>query len=196
MVNNFLVYFTLGWEHIVSTDALDHQLFLLALAAWFTIRDWRKLIVLITAFTLGHCLTLGLGATGTVRLPSYWVELLIPGSIAVVSLANLPMLRNKTKEKAASVSYLMAALFGLVHGLGFANTLRALLGHEQSILFPLFGFNVGLEFGQVVVVVCLLGIQWLLMRLFNMPVALWARFVSTVSLAGSLWMIAERAGVL
>lgn len=186
------LYLRLGWQHIVSPDALDHQLFLLALSATLTIHESRKLLILITAFTLGHCLTLALGATGLVRIPSYWIEILIPASIGMVALGNFrSVVPSKTTVKQV-INYPITALFGLLHGLGFANTLHAMLGREQSLMLPLFGFNLGIEVGQLAVLAVVLGVQTACMWLLKISLPLWTAFVSGLALAGSVWMVINR----
>lgn len=191
-METFTLYLKLGWDHLVSPDALDHQLFLLALSASYTLRSWRKLLVLITAFTLGHCLTLALGATGMVRLPSYWVELLIPASIGLAALGNLGFVTGRNERGTGRISYPLTALFGLVHGLGFANTLHQLLGREQSLLMPLFGFNIGIEIGQMAVLLLILGFQTVVMRIAKITHTTWAALASGLALAGSVWMVVGR----
>lgn len=193
-METFTLYLKLGWDHLVSPDALDHQLFLLALSAAYTVRNWRNLLLLITAFTLGHCLTLALGATGTVRLPSFWVEIFIPVTIGMVALGNFGFVNGKTQPGQGRLSYPAAALFGLVHGLGFANTLHRLLGREQSLLLPLFGFNIGIELGQIAVLLLILAFQTVVMRVSKMTHSTWAALASGLALAGSVWMVVGRIG--
>lgn len=161
MNTTFSVYLQLGLEHILDLAGYDHILFVVALAALYTLQHWRHLLVLVTAFTLGHSLTLALATLNLVRVNSDLVELLIPLTILATALLNIgeiiwdQHLREEDVEskRGWQAKYLLAAGFGLIHGLGFSNFLRAVLGGEESLLLPLFAFNVGLELGQVVILI-------------------------------------------
>jgi hypothetical protein len=192
MTESFLLYLKLGWEHIVSADAIDHQLFLLALVVPFSFRDRRNLFILITSFTIGHCITLALSAQKLISFSSYWIELLIPVTILVTALfQGIRSVRNLPQQEINSL-YGMAGFFGLIHGLGFANTLKSLLGREESLLVPLSGFNLGIEAGQIAVL-CLLLIPGTAIRYFLPAFArYWMIGVSLLAIAGSTHMIWER----
>ncbi|MFC3159390.1 HupE/UreJ family protein [Chryseobacterium arachidis] len=150
MMQDFLFYLNLGWEHIISLDALDHQLFVLALIAVYSFNDLKKILILVTAFTIGHSITLALSIFDIVRINSAWVEFLIPLTIVLTALGNIVM-KNK-KQSQNTVSYYLALIFGLIHGMGFANTARVMIAKSQSITIPLLGFNIGLELGQIAIV--------------------------------------------
>lgn len=166
-MDSFINYFAIGWEHIVSLDALDHQLFLLALILPYQLKDWRKILILITAFTIGHSLTLFLATTGTFSLPTNWVEFLIPVTIILTATENL--IFQKNREKNYWLHYGMALFFGLIHGLGFANTASMLLMPGESLLATILMFNLGVEAGQIVVVVLLLSLLTLLKKWLPQP---------------------------
>jgi hypothetical protein len=146
-LNSFNLYFLTGWQHIVSTQALDHILFIIALCALYTLQQWKQVLVLVTAFTIGHSLTLALSVYDVVRFSSSWVEFLIPCTIFVTAVLNI--IKPGLPQKKLPSSYLLALLFGLVHGMGFANTIRFMLAGDETIAWPLFSFNLGLEAGQV-----------------------------------------------
>jgi len=165
-MSDFSFYFTEGWTHIISTDALDHQLFILALAVVYTFKDWKKVLILVTAFTIGHSLTLALSVLDIIRVSSSWVEFLIPVTIGLTALWNIV---NGKPVKNVNSNYFLALFFGLIHGLGFANSIRMMLASDQSLGWGLFGFNVGLEAGQVVVVFIILLIGKLLLDLIKIP---------------------------
>lgn len=164
MNTTFSVYLQLGLEHILDLAGYDHILFVVALAALYTLAEWRHLLILVTAFTLGHSLTLALATLDIVRVDSDLVEILIPLTILATALLNIgetlwdKHLREEDVEskRGWQAKYLLAAGFGLIHGLGFSNFLRAVLGGEESLFLPLFAFNVGLELGQVVILVVVL----------------------------------------
>lgn len=139
----------LGFRHITDLEAMDHILFLVALAAIYRGRDWRDSLWVVSAFTVGHSITLALAVTGTLLLPTRVIEFLIPVTIVATGLENLVVTNRARAPLAGRYRPLFAGVFGLVHGAGFANYLRALF--SGSIALPLFGFNVGIELGQLVV---------------------------------------------
>jgi HupE / UreJ protein len=147
-MSELAAYITLGFRHITDLEAMDHILFLFALAAIYRLRDWRDSLWVVTAFTVGHSVTLALAVTGTLVLPTRLIEFLIPVTIVATCLDNLiPSLRGvRTVGRYRPV---FAGVFGLVHGAGFANYLRSMF--VDQIALPLFGFNVGIELGQLVV---------------------------------------------
>ncbi|WP_184165956.1 HupE/UreJ family protein [Chryseobacterium shigense] len=189
-MQDFLFYLNLGWEHIISLDALDHQLFVLALIAVYSYNDWKKILVLVTAFTIGHSITLALSILDVFRVPSAWVEFLIPLTIVLTSLDNIFM-KNK-KQTLMRANYYLAAIFGLIHGMGFANTARVMIAKSQSIAMPLLGFNTGLELGQIVIVTAILIALFILLNLFKVNKKDWILFVSSGVFALSLKMTLER----
>ena len=189
-MTDFLFYLQLGWEHIISSDALDHQLFILALVAIFSFKDLKKVLILVTAFTIGHSVTLALSAFDIIRFPSNWIEFLIPCTIVFTALDNL--IFSKNIEKLIKLNYFLALFFGLIHGMGFANSVRMMLAQEQSITIPLFGFNVGLEIGQIAVVIIVLSIFYLLSTFLKLQKKHWILLVSAPILVVSLKMAIER----
>ena len=189
-MTDFLFYLQLGWEHIISSDALDHQLFILALVAIFSFKDLKKVLILVTAFTIGHSVTLALSAFDIIRFPSNWIEFLIPCTIIFTALDNL--IFSKNVEKLIKLNYFLALFFGLIHGMGFANSVRMMLAQEQSITIPLFGFNVGLEIGQIAVVIIVLSIFYLLSTFLKLQKKHWILLVSAPILVVSLKMAIER----
>jgi hypothetical protein len=146
-VSDFLAFFQLGYGHIVTAGALDHILFLVVLAVVYRPRDWRDALWVISAFTVGHSLTLALAVTGTLSLPEPLVEFLIPLTIVAASAENVVLRDRAVTEGARRFRPLLAGVFGLVHGAGFAGYLRSLF--VERIAVPLLGFNVGIEVGQI-----------------------------------------------
>lgn len=189
-MQDFLFYLQLGWEHIISKDALDHQLFILALIAIFSFRDWKKVLILVTAFTIGHSLTLVLSALDVFRFPSAWVEFLIPCTIVFTALDNI--IFSKNEKKLIQLNYYLALLFGLIHGMGFANSVRMMLASEQDITLPLFGFNVGLELGQIVVVAIALFIHYIFSEVLKLSNKIWIFIISVPIFIFALKMALER----
>jgi len=189
-MQDFLFYLQLGWEHIISKDALDHQLFILALIAIFSFRDWKKVLILVTAFTIGHSLTLVLSALDVFRFPSDWVEFLIPCTIVFTALDNI--IFSKNEKKLIQLNYYLALLFGLIHGMGFANSVRMMLANEQDITLPLFGFNVGLELGQIIVVAIALFIHYIFSEVLKLSNKIWIYIISVPIFLFALKMALER----
>ncbi|MDO5616383.1 MAG: HupE/UreJ family protein [Cruoricaptor ignavus] len=189
-MQDFLFYLKLGWEHIISLDALDHQLFVIALIVMYSFRDFKKLFILVTAFTIGHSVTLALSVLDLFRISSDWVEFLIPLTIVITALDHI-LMSNKSKNL-IKVNYGLALVFGLIHGMGFANTARMMLAKEQSIAIPLLGFNIGLELGQILVVLLFLMISYIATTLFRVPKRDWVLFISSCVFALSAQMVLER----
>jgi hypothetical protein len=159
-MNDFIFYFKVGWSHIISTDATDHLLFIAALSIIHCFSGWEKVLLLITAFTIGHAITLYLSALDIVRFDILWVEFAIPCTIVLTSAMNLAF-SNMLKQK-TTLQYPAALVFGLIHGMGYANYIRMMLAKDQQLVWGLFSFNVGLEIGQIFVVLTILLISWLL----------------------------------
>lgn len=189
-MEDFLFYLQLGWEHIISKDALDHQLFILALVTIFSFKEFKKVLILVTAFTLGHSFTLVLSVLDIFRFPSNWVEFLIPCTIVFTALDNL--IFSKDEQKLIKLNYILSLIFGLIHGMGFANSVRIMLAKEQSIVIPLLGFNIGLEIGQIVVVIIVLTMFYLLSTFLRLQKKHWIILVSVPVFLFGLKMAVER----
>ncbi|MDA0379166.1 MAG: HupE/UreJ family protein [Bacteroidetes bacterium] len=172
-MSEFSVYLRLGFEHISDLNGYDHILFVIALAAVYPLREWRHLLVLITAFTIGHSVTLAMATMGMVDFNPDLIETLIPVTIFITAAINVGERFARNPEQALQrdwrMKYVLAIGFGLIHGLGFSNFLRAVLGAEESLVLPLFSFNVGLELGQLVILVITFvvsgGLIWLANRI-------------------------------
>src|SRR3989454_6423351 len=143
------VFLVLGFRHITDFAAMDHILFLCALAAIYRLQDWRRSLWVITAFTVGHSVTLALAVTGALALPTRLIEFLIPVTIVATCVENLVVRDRARAPWRGRYRPVFAGVFGLVHGAGFANYLRSLF--VAPIVVPLFGFNLGIELGQLVV---------------------------------------------
>ncbi len=146
----FTTYLELGYQHIAGLDGLDHILFLLVLTSPYTIQRWKLLLLMVTAFTIGHSLSLALAAMDAVEVNRTWIEFLIPVTIVLAGLFNL--FRKNKSNKTPWLSLLVVIAFGLIHGVGFSSFFQSLLGKEESILMPLLAFNLGIELGQLLIV--------------------------------------------
>ena len=189
-MTDFVFYFTTGWQHIISWSALDHILFIIALAAIYLAADWKQVLILVTAFTIGHSLTLALSAYDIIRFDAKWVEFLIPCTIVATALSNL--LVKDFKPKSLRINYFLALFFGLIHGMGFANTIRFMIAKDQNIAIPLLSFNVGLEAGQVIIVAFILLISYLLVNTARIKRIWWVWGLSTFSILIAINMVVNR----
>lgn len=186
----FWDYFKIGWEHIVNTSAWDHLLFIIALSAIYVFKDWKQVLILVTAFTIGHSVTLILATFNIIKFNSHWIEFLIPVTILITAFVNT--LQKKFSARSVRINYFLALAFGLIHGMGFANGLRSLLGKEGEILVPLLGFNIGLEAGQIVVVFGVLVAAAIWQGLFKVNRKDWVLFLSGGAFFAALIMALER----
>ncbi len=165
----FSLYFDLGFEHITDLNGYDHILFLIALSAIYLLKDWKKVIILVTAFTIGHTITLALASLRIIYFSTDLIEFLIPITIFISAFSDFFYKENINNKRLQDLKYILAMFFGLIHGLGFSNYLRALLGSEDNITMPLFAFNIGLELGQIIIVICYLIVAGILVRYIKVP---------------------------
>ena len=185
------IYLHLGFKHIISWGAWDHILFVLVLTLRYQWTDWKKLLVLITAFTIGHSVTLALSTLNWLDFPVDVIELLIPITILLTGITNFWVKSFEFKSKYPLI-YFLALLFGLIHGLGFSSYLKSLLGLETSILGPLFTFNVGLELGQLLIVGLILIISFIFVSIIKVSRTLYLQIGSGLAIAFALMMILDR----
>ena len=189
-MDDFTFYLKLGWQHIINWQALDHLMFLVALSAIYLLADWRQVLILITAFTIGHSLTLALSTFDVIRVNTRWVEFLIPLTIIITALINL--FQKDTNKKKLRVNYFLPLFFGLIHGLGFANNIRFMLAKQQHITLPLLGFNLGIEAGQIVVVLIIIWLCFIVVNKLRLPKRWWVLILSGAALCIGIFMCIER----
>lgn len=189
-MNDFVFYFKIGWEHIINWSAVDHIFFVAALAAIYMLKDWKQVLILVTAFTIGHAITLVLSAKNIITVNDSIVEFLIPCTIVLTALSNL-FLKNFT-PRSIRINYFLALFFGLVHGLAFAQTLKWLLAEDQSFWTAWISFSVGLELGQILVVLLLLLLAQLVVGVFKLNRHYWVIIISVVVLGLALEMAIDR----
>jgi hypothetical protein len=191
-MQDFKLYFGIGIEHILNLEALDHILFVAALCLRYLIKDWKKVVVLVTAFTIGHSITLVLSALGLVHIATRWIEFLIPMTIVATAINNLTQRTRQVEHPSRlPVIYFFALFFGLIHGLAFANSLLSLVGKE-GIFVPLLAFNLGIEAAQLLVVAVILAISFIFVQLIRLRRVWWVWGVSALVLIASLKMAVER----
>jgi len=183
----FTSYLNLGFEHILDPGGLDHVLFIAVLSAPFLIKDWKKVLILVTAFTIGHSITLGLASLNIIKINGQLIEILIAASIIVTALINL----LDSASKKMLPRYATASIFGLIHGMGFSNFFRSVLGNEDIVL-PLLAFNIGVELAQIIIVICILVFSHVLIQRLKMNPKLWLWLISTPVAVYAFKLILER----
>jgi hypothetical protein len=190
-MNEFYMYLRLGLEHILDINGYDHILFVLVLCAIYTVADWKKILVLVTAFTVGHSATLALATFQVVKVDTDLIEMLIPVTILITAISNI--FRSKSTRRASYINnnYVLALFFGLIHGLGFSNYLRALLGRDSSILKQLFAFNVGVEVGQIIIVGIFMLVSFILITILGVRQRDWNLVISSAIAGISLILITQ-----
>jgi len=185
-MSDFQTYLTLGFQHIIDLNGYDHILFIIALCAAYQLKYWRNITILVTAFTIGHSLTLLLATTGVILIPSQIIEFLIPVTIFLTCILNVLAPAEQKSVRHFRLNYGVALFFGLIHGMGFSNYLRMLLGREESILQPLFAFNAGLELGQLLIVSTILAVLFFAQRVFKIRHRAWSLTISGIAAGISL----------
>lgn len=190
-MDQFTLYFQIGRDHILDYSmGLDHILFVFALAAGYLFIDWKKILILVTAFTIGHSLTLALATLKIIEVRTDLVEFFIIITIIITAISNL--FQKPITQSKISLNYIFALFFGLIHGLGFSNTLRALLSSSGEILTPLLAFNLGLEFGQIIVVAVFLFAGFISVNLLNVDRNTWKLVVSSAIGGMALLLLKDR----
>lgn len=196
-MNEFWLWFSTGTGHILDWSGYDHILYVMALCVLFSVKEWKQLLILITAFTIGHSLTLAASVLQLFTVKQAWIEVLIPLTILLTCIVNIAG-RNKVtvRHNPATVSYRLnyslALLFGFIHGMGFSYLLKAMLGKEESLVFPLLSFNLGLEAGQIIIVVSMLILSVFLARFTRIKRADYQFFVSAAVFGIAFLLFVQR----
>lgn len=194
-MDEFFIYLRLGFDHITDPGGYDHILFVIALCIIYTLQQWRQVLILVTAFTIGHSITLALATLRLIQYSTELIELLIPITILITAITNFfyrePRNRASAPPRKSSITwrYGLALAFGLIHGMGFSNYLRSLLGREVSIVKPLLAFNVGLEIGQLVIVMVILGLAYGILNILRISRFRWTLIVSGIVAGMALSLI-------
>ena len=183
-MTEFQLYFGLGKDHILDyRGGYDHILFIIALCAMYLLRDWKKVLILVTAFTVGHSITLALATLRIMSVNSPLIEFLIPLTILITATLNILRDEEKAATRNIHINYLFALFFGLIHGMGFSNFLRSILGENKGIFIQLLAFNLGLEFGQIIVVMLFLILSFILVDILTVNRRDW-KMVISAAIAG------------
>ena len=192
-MSQFRIYFGLGREHILDVaNGYDHILFVVALCVLYQLRDWKQVLVLVTAFTIGHSITLALSTFNIVNVRVELIEFLIPVTILITAVSNLFKHEDDIHGRSMQLNYFYAAFFGLVHGLGFSNYLKSILGRDKNIISQLFAFNIGLELGQIIIVVILLVSGLIVVDLLGVSRRDWKMVISSAVAGIALILIKDK----
>ncbi|HQS23321.1 MAG: HupE / UreJ protein [Sphingobacteriia bacterium 24-36-13] len=190
-MNDFGLFFEMGYQHIADLKGIDHILFVLVLCIRYQFADWKKLLWLITAFTIGHSITLALSVFNILNYSTSWIEFLIPVTILITAISNVFVKKFVYKAKFPLI-YFFALFFGLIHGLGFSNYLKSLLSKGENIVPELLAFNLGLEAGQLLIVLSILFISLIFVNLFKVNRREYILFITGGVFAIALQMALER----
>jgi hypothetical protein len=194
IMSEFQLYFGLGKDHILDyRNGYDHILFVVALCALYLMRDWRQVLILVTAFTIGHSITLALSTLEIITIKADLIEFLIPLTIFITAASNLFKNEENLSGRPIQLNYFFAAFFGLIHGMGFSNYLKGILGKDERIISQLLAFNLGLEVGQIIIVAIFLTASFLLVDLFGVNRRDWKMVVSSAVAGIALMLMKEKA---
>ena len=179
-MSEFWLYIKLGFYHVLDWQAYDHILFLIVLAVGYTFDNWKRILLLVTLFTLGHTLSLFLAAYGVVSVNSKLVEFLIPVTILMASLFNVFTAKNTSKDSKAGILYGVTIFFGLIHGLGFSSYFKVISSNVTTKILPLIEFSLGVEIAQVVIVLLVLIVSFVFQTFFRFSKRDWILIVSSI----------------
>lgn len=201
MRSTFSTYLELGFEHIADLQGYDHILFIVALCAIYTLKEWRRVAILATAFTVGHSVTLALASLDIIPIKQALIEFLIPVTIVMTALYNVlvhkqekPEENRATFTRTLNINYLFALIFGLIHGMGFSNFFKSALlpGEENELLTQLLAFNIGVELGQLMIVGVILFVSYIVLSIFKAKQREWNLFISGAAAGVALIMSLDR----
>ena len=191
MIDSFLKFLEFGLYHIVSFSSYDHILFLAVLTVPYAFKDWTRLLLLVSFFTLGHTLSLLLGVYDIINLKVNVVEWLIPFTIIIIALYNIFTAGKASKKSNPIIIVCLVLFFGLIHGLGFANSFETVVGSDQSTLLSIIEFALGIELGQFVIVFCVLFFGFLGQTIFRFSSRDWVMVLSAVVIGLMLPLIVD-----
>ncbi len=175
----FKLYFGLGVNHILDFESYDHILFIIALTAVYLIKQWRQILILVTAFTIGHSTTLVLSTLNIINVNPDFIEFLIPITIIFTGFANIFVNNySKINRKLYIIKYSTSIFFGLIHGLGFSSYLKSMLSAEDNLFTPLLAFNLGIETGQFLIVAIIIALSYIFVTKIKFPQHDWVLLVS------------------
>lgn len=180
MIDDFWFNVEYGMNHVLDINAYDHVLFLIVLTIPYLFKDWKRVFILVSVFTIGHTLSLSLAAYGVVSVSSQLVEFLIPVTILIVALYNVFTTGKGAQKGKVGVLFLSTLFFGLIHGLGFAREFRMFVGSSESKLVPLLEFALGIEIAQIIIVFVVLFLGFLFHTVFRFSKKDWIMVISSI----------------
>lgn len=180
MIDNFLSNFQDGVYHVLHLNAYDHILFLIVLAVPYLFKDWKRVLLLITVFTLGHCISLALTTYNVVRVNARLIEFLIPLTILIVALFNVFTAGKKSHGNTVGLLFFSTLFFGLIHGLGFIDTFDSMISNSENKLLALLEIGLGIEVGQVFVAFIVIFLSFLCQTIFRFSKRDWVMVVSAI----------------
>ena len=188
----FWVYFQIGLKHVLDINSYDHILFLLALTVPYAFKDWKKVLLLISIFTIGHTLALLLSIFGIITIKASFVEFLIPISIFFAAIYNLFTAGKSSKNSSISLVGFLTLFFGIIHGLGFSNYFNTILsGNATDKLIPTLEFALGIETAQIIIVFVVLLLSFVIQNFLKFSKRDWTLVVSSVIIGIVIPMIVE-----
>ena len=191
-MSEFLLYFNIGLNHVLDSAAYDHVLFLMALVVPFAFKDWKRVLILVSLFTIGHTVALMLSVFEVVQVKATIVEFLIPITILITAGYHLFTAGKSAKKERISFVEIVTLFFGIIHGLGFSNYFKTILpGSASDKLLPLLEFAIGIEVAQVIVVFVFLIISYVVQTFFRFSKRDWALVLSGCIIGVILPMILE-----
>ena len=190
-MDDFILYFKMGLNHVLDFTAYDHILFLIVLAVVFSFNQWKKVLWLVTLFTIGHSVTLALSAYGILKIKMELIEFLIPLTIFITGVVNI-LTAKKSSSGKENINLIFAVFFGLIHGLGFSNYFKMMVGKEENKLFPLLEFALGIEAAQIIIVLGILIIGTLLQNFFRVTRRDWVLVCSSIVIGFAIQMMLDR----
>lgn len=185
---DFWFYVRLGFEHVLDWSAYDHVLFILVLIAAYSFATWRKALILITLFTVGHTLSLLLTNYSVVTIAGKWIEFLIPVTIIFAAIYNLIVAANTHTNKSYLI-YFITFFFGIIHGFGFASYYKMI--YDETSLTPLLSFALGVELSQIVIVVAVLILAFLFQKILHIKKRDWIIGVSAIVIGRTIPMLTD-----
>ena len=180
MLQDFWFNVQYGVNHVLDINAYDHVLFLIVLTIPYLFKDWKRVLLLVSVFTLGHTLSLVLAAYNVVRVNGELVEFLIPITILVVALFNVFTAGKGAQKEKIGVLFFSTLFFGLVHGLGFAREFKILVSGTDNKLITLLEFALGIELAQIIIVFIVLFLGYLIQTIFRFSKRDWIMVISAI----------------
>lgn len=190
-MDEFYIWFSTGFTHILDLNGYDHILYVMVLCVMFSYIEWKQLLTLITAFTIGHSLTLAASVFNIIHIKQGVIEVIIPLTILITCILNMLSL-TKDKLKVKSFNYGLALIFGFVHGMGFSYLLKSLLARQESVFLPLISFNFGLEVGQLVIVMGMVILSFFLFTFTRLKNKYWVLFISVFVFCSAFFIFIQR----